>query len=405
MDKLLKFLFLIALFVGLTLGDIARVSFSSGVAVSLLDICTSAAVLVFILEILIKRKAIKSKLIKPIIFFNIASFLSLVANVHTFGLHDILIAALYLLRWDLYALLYFLIIEFDISFKKKLSYLFILEGAVLIIVGLVQYIFYTNLRNLYYLGWDPHLYRLFGSFLDPNFMGAFLVLFSFFVLGMGMTLYKKSKNSSLAMFFLLLLSFLTVILTYSRSAYAMLVIGLILFYLLFFRNKKLFLGTITFLVFAVIVVLFLGKKSEGTNLLRITSSRARIISVNEVLTIISSNPIFGVGFDAYRYAQNTHGFLGRQNWQISHAGAGTDNSFLFTMATTGILGFFAYVYLWIQILKLIYNEGKKKSSVFIFAIFSSFTALLFDSLFINSLFYPAIMFWFWSVLALVIDYK
>ena len=35
---------------------------------------------------------------------------------------------------------------------------------------------YPDLRNLWYLGWDPHYYRVFATLLDPNYVGILLVL-------------------------------------------------------------------------------------------------------------------------------------------------------------------------------------------------------------------------------------
>ena len=82
------------------------------------------------------------------------------------------------------------------------------------ILGLMQFFLYPDLRNLMYLGWDPHYYRLFSTLLDPNFVGIILVL----TLILGCGLWKKKQKN----FFLMigqLIGFVSLLLTYSRSSY------------------------------------------------------------------------------------------------------------------------------------------------------------------------------------------
>ena len=48
-----------------------------------------------------------------------------------------------------------------------------LYGSLIIWFGILQYALVPDLRSLHILGWDDHLNRLAGSFLDPNFTGSF----------------------------------------------------------------------------------------------------------------------------------------------------------------------------------------------------------------------------------------
>lgn len=129
---------------------------------------------------------------------------------------------------------------------------------------------------------------------------------------------------------------------------------------------------------------------ENINLFRIASSEARIDSAKNALTIIKSNLLTGVGFNSYRYAQIRYGIRKEQSaGTISHADAGTDNSFLFVLATTGFVGLILYLFMWFKIFKI-------ASALAIVSIFGVFI----DSLFINSLFYPFVMLWLWIILAL-----
>ena len=127
---------------------------------------------------------------------------------------------------------------------------------------------------------------------------------------------------------------------------------------------------------------------ENVNLFRAVSSEARLETAGNALLIIKNNPLIGVGFNSYRYAQFRYGLRNRANAQ-SHADSAPDNSFLFVIATTGIVGFILYLFLWVRVFKI--------SSVLAIA---SITGVFINSMFINSLFYPFIMLWLWIIIAI-----
>lgn len=141
-----------------------------------------------------------------------------------------------------------------------------------------------------------------------------------------------------------------------------------------------------------------GLRSEGTNLLRITSTEARIPTALNSITIFKNNPVLGVGFNAYGFAAEKYGFLKVSNYP-NHAAAGTDNSFLFILATTGVVGFLSYIFLWFKIF-LSVKDGIRKKNIFSYVLLASSVALFFDSLFVNSLFYVFIMLWIWIIVGL-----
>ena len=105
------------------------------------------------------------------------------------------------------------------DFKSLVKKLIIFIGIFIVGLGFIQFLFYQSLRNLFYLGWDEHLYRMFSIFLDPNFAGAFFVLYYFlFVLNILIDSLKINK-----IFFIFHWSYFTFyldcnFLTYSRSA-------------------------------------------------------------------------------------------------------------------------------------------------------------------------------------------
>lgn len=369
----LKYLFYILLIIGLPLSELARISFGQ-VATTLMDVLVLLIVGTFF--VLKGRFMQKEELIKPISLFVLSLILSLILNIPRLSLPQLLVSSSYIVRWASYASIYFVIRQFDLPFKQKINFLLIVSGGIIVLFGFLQYFLYPDLRNLFYLGWDEHLYRFFSwTFFDPNFAGIFLVLYFIFLLFQKEI--KKILIVTLEGFTLI-----SILLTYSRSAYLSLVIGLISYFIIFKRFKQ---ALITIASFSILFIAIskVPAYSEGTNLLRTASSLARFDSAKKALTIFRDNAIFGVGFDAYRYAQERYGYI-NESKRLIHSGAGTDNSFLFILATAGIIGFLAYIF-------LLYK---------LFSLGSNFLALsiivvLLDSLFINSFFYPPIMLWIW----------
>jgi O-antigen ligase len=235
---------------------------------------------------------------------------------------------------------------------------------------------------------------MFSSFLDPNFAGAFFVLYFLFLFGMTIDYIKHNKiNYSLILSLISLISLVAILLTYSRSALIMLIVGSTTLFLLK-KQKKLI-----FLILGVAVIFFVIAANnfyiESLNLLRTASSNARLESASHALVIIKDNPIIGVGFNAYRYAQVKYGFVKENNdGALSHSGAGTDNSFLFVLATTGVIGLIFYLYMWFKILK---TQGNKTMGSIVIA---SIVGIFVNSFFINSLFYSSIMLWMWILIGI-----
>ncbi|MEX2013161.1 MAG: O-antigen ligase family protein [Candidatus Levyibacteriota bacterium] len=380
------FIFMLTSFV---LGEVARIQFPSGIAVKALDL----AVLMFIVgsALSFRKKFKKPILTKPILLFLLVASTSLFINYPSLKVEELAVSLSYLVRWIAYAGIYFLVTNFDKDIKNKIpSYLLYMGGAV-IGIGFLQYFFYPNLRNLYYLGWDEHLYRLFSTFLDPNFAGAFFVLYFLFTLGF----FIKYRKPTYGIFSFM--AAVAIILTFSRSAYLMLFVGLVTF--LWMTGKmKLIVVFILFFTLITLVLSLAGLRSEGTNLLRTTSTVARLDTARSAVVIFENNPILGVGFNAYEYASKRYGLVEESRYD-NHSAAGTDNSVLFILATVGIVGFAAYLYLWFKILLF----ARSRKGMYSIVLLSSLASLSVGSLFINSLFYTFIMLWMWVLLGLFED--
>ena len=87
-----------------------------------------------------------------------------------------LIAVFYLARLSLYSSLLL------ISLPKKTPSLLNISFFMIPVLGLLQYLFFPDLRFLKTIGYDDHYFRLTFPFLDPNYTGAFLAFISFYSL-------------------------------------------------------------------------------------------------------------------------------------------------------------------------------------------------------------------------------
>lgn len=395
MDKLLNKLLIILLFI-FPIAEIGKIQFGS-VSFTLNDMFVFTSVLIWFIVNLKQIRKLQIKLAKPIMLFAGICLFSLIVNIFRLNADSFLVAILYLVRWILYSGIYFILVTRDKKFLKQYKSLLLIPIILIILGGFVQFVFYSNLRNLYYLGWDEHLHRLFSSFLDPNFAGAFLclslLLLMYFVFE---SFSQKKKFKCLVFIFASIANIVAIYITYSRSALIMMFVSLAVF-LILLRRKKLFL-LVSVAIIVCVVISQLPQQNEGTNLLRVVSSEQRIFSAKEAINIIQKSPIIGIGFNAYRYVQFNNGVSGGTKWLTTHSGAGTDNSFLFVFATTGIIGLLVYLYLLINIFKL--GREKINKNLFSIVLISSLIGIMVDSLFINSLFYVYIMEWLWIIVAI-----
>lgn len=394
---LLKILFTLFL-LSFPFSEIGRIQFGNGVAFTFNDLLLGLLVSYWIIyRFFVIKKPFSFFLRKPILIFIFISLVSLLVNFLNLSFNNFLISSLYLVRFVFYLSLYFMVKEFDQVFKKSVSFLLVLSGIVVVVLGYIQYFLYPSLRNLFYLGWDEHLYRMFSTFLDPNFAGIFFGIFFIYLLSFTKEYVERKDNVRLLLYLSIsLITLIAVYLTYSRSAFVMLLIATAVFLALNNKAKYIFLAA-----GLLVLIIFLAPKSfktEGTNFLRITSSTARINSIEQGIKIFQQSPIFGVGFNAYRYAQNKYSNLNNEYWQVTHSGAGTDNSFLFILATTGVVGFCSYIYLLFNIFVLSHKNIKKNKYAAV--LFSSLVGLVIGSFFINGFFYVLLLEWVWILAGL-----
>lgn len=408
--KLLNFLFIFLLIL-LPLGAVIRIPFIESAYLYLIDV---PIFLIFIASfyqyINTRFTQLNNSIGKAAFYFIVFCFISLLINSIWLKLSDLRVSFLYLIRLILYINLIFAVTLCTKKFRKRMIYFLTLSGFAALIFGYIQYFFYPVLRNLYYLGWDEHLYRMFSTFFDPNYFAAFLVLFAILQGGLFLQNFYLCKTQmvifKLFMFSLgSLLTLIALFLTYSRTGLIMLLVGAATLVILT-RTKRIMLW---FAVFTIIGYTIIPKSItiEGFNPFRVSSGLARIQQYNNALIIFKDSPIWGIGFNAYRYAQVKYKFI-TENRNETHAGAGVPNSWLVILATTGIIGFGMYINFWRQILLALFVRMRQdlrnyKSVILISSVISAIIALFVGSLFENLLLYPFIMIWIYTLVGATVD--
>jgi O-antigen ligase len=387
----LKTIFILFL-LSCSLGQLGRISLPTReIGLYLPDLLLVGGLGFYLSGFRLKQRLSPPRLTKPIFAFSVVALASLILSFPLFKVRDVFIGSLYLLRWIAYALVYFVIYKLARrGLKDVFGYILILGGLAVAGSGFIQLLVFPDFAPMTIYGWDPHYHRLISSFFDPNFTGGFLVLnlcllVSFYLF--------NPKRLFLA---LSAIAYLALLLTYSRSAYLAFLISMIV--LGFLKSKKVILVALLAFFFS----LQMNPRARGRIEGAITvddSAVHRFSSWEKALIIIKKHPFLGVGFNNYRYAQLKYGFLDPQDSRRGgHGGAGVDSSFLFVLATTGILGFVFFI--WILSLAVRNSFLWARKSVYSLAFFSSLVGIFFHSFFVNSLFYPPIMAFLWTTFAL-----
>jgi len=381
----------------LSLNQLSVLSKSGGVNVYLFDIGVILFSVLGTLYFLIVKKSYKvPKYAFLFLMFLLPAVISLFISSIELPTDKILTGFFYLLRYFSYLLsgmVVYNMADKKILSKKKIENALVWSGFFIAVAGFIQLIVLPDFTVLDPgLGWDPHKNRLTSTFFDPNFVGAYLVMCVAVLLERIFPdkRIKKSSDAGFFTYFCLVVILIGLILTFSRSAWGMLGIVILVFGI--FRSKRLLFLAIFTAFMAYFAIPRVQTRISGTTD-PADSASLRIVSWTNTSKIIRDNIWTGVGFNTFRYAQEDYGFLTPDQDEM-HSGAGSDSSFLFVFATTGLFGFL--IYLGAFLFPLFDSLNKKYSGWLV--IFSVLAGLFMESQFINSLFYPQIMFMLFSML-------
>lgn len=296
---------------------------------------------------------LKDKISLGLLIFFVSVLLSLLNAFPFADGKTIIIATAYAFRFFAYWGVYYSIrlYRYRPLHLKLAAFLFIISS-------LYQYFFMPDLRFLKGVGFDDHYYRLTSFIFDPNFAGLIISIIFFYSLSQGRVAVAYLQG----VFLLTALA-----LTFSRSSYLTLTTGLLTLVALTRRWRYVF----TLILLSLIVFLVPKPFGEGVNLFRVFSIFSRLDSFQKGHDLFFTQPIFGVGFNT----------LKQMSGGIPQLSSGIDNSFIFILATTGILGFASFIFL------LYLSFTNVKDLIGRLCLF----LILFHSLFNNSFFQSSVL--------------
>lgn len=395
-------LFLLSLVIlSLTAGQFGLVSGSGGFFnLYFLDIFTAVFTAVSLIYFFISFRIKEIKADYPLVFgaiFISWAVITFIYNSQWLNFSQGLNGFSYLVRFLIYFGIYFSVLAYGQFlgriFSRRVVTVLILAGLIISFTGFVQLIFLPDLTRLSsILGYDPHKNRLVSSFLDPNFSGAFIVLSLNLV-------FSVTSLRSLKSYLLSGILLLALVLTFSRSAYLMFAVSVT--FLGIFRSRK-------FLIIACLVAFlaYFFIPRVQTRISGITdpddSAKLRFVSWERTLTIAAENPVFGVGFNNFRAAQQSYGFFDYNLPEGGRAGSGSDSSLLLVLATTGIPGLLFYILFYLSLIAKSLRGVFRRDGLAL-AVFISLIGLALESNFINSLFFTPILVWLFTAIPLLSD--
>lgn len=330
-----------------SLGQLGRISMNNGqINIYLYEIFLAAAFLGLLIKFKftpLKQAFAKYKII--FIFF-LWLLLTNLLKIASFSLIDNVVSFLYLFRLLFYPLFFLYVSRLNINksiIRKNLLFFIILT----LIVSFTQYFLYSDLRNLYYLGWDPHLNRMFGAFFDTSIAAS--------VYGLVFLYLFKNKR-----YLFSILPLICLVLTFSRSAY--LVLGLTL--LTNFLSKN-YIKYVLLIIISFVLIFIISPKQFGTGvgITRNFSIFSRIDDYKNALTIWKKYPLTGIGYNRIEYFKKQAGiFNQKENIPVNSAGS-FSSSYLIILVTTGVIGLFLFL---MSLWKIFINN--KKIFVYLFFI-------------------------------------
>lgn len=375
LNSVLKILFYFCLF-SIVVGALVKLPpVPSVINIYMIDLAAGGMFVVWLFNSKEALKIVKGdRASRYFLLFVLIGLGSLVFSPLTFSFKEKVIAFLYLLRFFSYFSIYITVkhlVQNKLLTSERLIMYLGVVGVALAFLGWLQYMLYPDLRNLYYLGFDPHYKRFFASFFDPNYLGLLLTL-SLIAL--------FAQPSTAGTWILRSMVYLAFAFTYSRSSFIALIMASFVYSVL--KKQYLVLWT-TILILSTTIFMLPRPGGVGVQLERTFSIVERFENGQRGLSIFLRHPLLGVGFNAVRYAKRKYGFTAEKE-ETDHAGAGFDNSFITVAVTTGILGLSVYL----LFLRKLFQQGSLFARI-------TLAAIITHSLFVNSLFLPWVMAWMW----------
>ncbi|MEA3304349.1 MAG: O-antigen ligase family protein [Patescibacteria group bacterium] len=388
-----KLIYIILLLV--VVGNLIRIPLTGTTSILIADIILPFILAFGTMDIIQnKRKIPVSAISFPIIFLWIIMGISLLYGVQmlSLGTMEVFTSFLYFLRFIEYSALFFFIPLYFPSEqeKEKLFDTSIYGGIAVAILGYLQYIFYPDFTQMAIkYGWDPHIDRLLSTFYDPNFVGGFLGIIVILILSQLLT-NNYDKKQILTKLFWILIILGAIGLTFSRSSYLALVIGLMMIALI--RAPWIIVIGILVGSFGIYNSEKMQERIAGAFAFDATS-QLRVQSWIESTQPLKHSPFLGVGYNTLKHVQDQLGTAAAGK----NSGSGSESSLLTIAVTTGPLGliifFWIYFRTWIESFRIQkpYTPASPLQKTLALSLSAIIPLLFVHSWFVNDLFYAFIM--------------
>ncbi len=301
-----------------SLGQLGRISFfSQQINFYLYEVVLTLSLFLLFFKYRLKPITSAWKNFRSIFIFLAVLLLSLIPEWLKYSPFENAVAFLYFFRLFVYFSYFFYLqshTKMDKQFSKTIKKGILALAILTVISTLIQYFLYSDLRNLFYQGWDPHLYRTFGVFFDTSTAAAIFGILFFTI-----------NQPVIRVIYLILIA-----LSFSRAIY----LGLSLTLIYIFIQKKQFKRILLFLLFFIILIFIIPKPvGEGVNLKRFYSITSRGQDYLQGINLWKSKPILGYGYNRIRYVKNSDSL---------HSGASFSSSFLTILVSSGVLGLLGF---------------------------------------------------------------
>jgi hypothetical protein len=314
----------------------------------------------------------------------------------------LLVSLAYLGRWVIYFALYVALI--NVLKEKNIESAWRAVETMLVVFalfGIVQAAFLPNFTQTVYhdtrsFNWDEQGHRLVSTVLEPNIAGIMLMI------GLLVQAARLTAGAPVSRIRMLII-FTGLTLTLSRSAVFGLVFGVLTIFAAHGVSRRLLkLAGVVALAVALISPLLIrfllayNKFNIGEG----SSAAARFAVWLSAIRIVRDYPVFGVGFNTYRYALEHYGAK-----VIGASSYAAEGGLLFVAAMTGIVGLAVYCGMVMQLLlrcRSIWRDPSVPANQRGIAIgtAASTIALIFASTFVNALMTSFVMEIMWVLWAL-----
>jgi len=336
MNRLLKILIYSTLFFFI-FGQLGRIHISDQpIYFYLYEVLVAFTSIIFILHYKLQPLNYVNKKV-PISLFLAWMGVSFVISLFYYTINENIIASLYALRLVMYGI-YTLYFYHHVKVTRlKFSASLLTISGIILLGSVFQYFLYPNIGNIAYLGWDPHISRLVGVFLDPPIAAGMFFLSGWYLVHKA----QKAKRPIL-MVVLLVISFILIVLTYSRGALLAILGAIILFGI---RLKRYRITSFMILTIIVLIILIPKAKIESINLLRTASITARLEDYRKGVEIWQKNLIFGIGYNHIRFEKEKYiDEVFVEDYNPSHGIASFHSSFMIILVTGGVGGLSLFMY-------------------------------------------------------------